>query len=515
MKGLPKGWTFAPIDSLATKPSQRVPDDDATFIYVDIGSVSRDSKRVVGPQQLLGKNAPSRARQVLKAGDVLVSMTRPNLNAVALVGNDLDGQIASTGFDVLRSLGVEPRWLFAAVRSKKFVDSMSGLVQGALYPAVRPSDVRAFEIPVAPLPEQIRISDKLDDLLSRVDATRDRLDRIPELLGRLRQSVLAAAAGGELTDDFRKGKDRCWKSVLLGDVASGFSYGSASKSSISGEVPVLRMGNIQSGALDWDDLVFTSDAEEIAKYKLFPGDVLFNRTNSPELVGKTAVFNGERDAIFAGYLIRIRCSDDILPDFVGYCLNSPSGRHWCWEVKTDGVSQSNINAKKLAAFDLALPPLDEQREIVRRVQSLFELIEQVKIQCDAARARVRRLTAALLEKAFRGELAHQDSSDEPAAELLARLKTAQSNTAPKRRVKLKKAAEKGSSMSTDSKSALRSAIAELTSSRFSFDELASKVSGDYESVKVALFELLEEPRPVVRQVFDKRSKAMKLERVRQ
>jgi hypothetical protein len=105
---------------------------------------------------------------------------------------------------------------------------------------------------------------------------------------------------------------------------------------------VLRMGNIQGGQLDWTDLLYTSDPVEIRKYRLQPGDVLFNRTNSPELVGKTALFKTDRPAIFAGYLIRVRCSDRLVPAYLVYCLNSPAGRDYCWRVKTDGVSQSNI-----------------------------------------------------------------------------------------------------------------------------------------------------------------------------
>lgn len=195
-------------------------------------------------------------------------------------------------------------------------------------------------------------------------------------------------------------------------------------------MPVLRMGNIQNGLLDWEDLVFTSDKTEIAKYKLSMGDVLFNRTNSPELVGKTAVFRCEREAVYAGYLIRVRCSEKLLPDFLSFCINGPIGLHWRWEVKTDGVSQSNINATKLAAFEFELPPIDEQREIVRRVEALFALADRVQGQYEAARARVNKLTSSLLAKAFRGELVPQDPNDEPASVLLERLQAGKAS-APK------------------------------------------------------------------------------------
>lgn len=294
-------------------------------------------------------------------------------------------------------------------------------------PVLSLENVRSVPIMLAPLAEQTRIADKLDALLSRVDAACERLSRVPELLKRFRQSVLAAATSGELTEDWRGGAEAEWETVALKDVAADFSYGSAAKSAKEGKAPVLRMGNIQNGLLTWEDLLFTSDKAEIAKYKLSTGDVLFNRTNSPELVGKTAVFRGEREAIYAGYLIRVRCSEKLLPDFLSFCLNGPIGLHWRWEVKTDGVSQSNINATKLAAFEIELPSTDEQREIVRRVEALFALADKVQAQYEAVRARVDKLTPALLAKAFRGELVPQDPNDEPADKLLERLLASKAN----------------------------------------------------------------------------------------
>ena len=297
-----------------------------------------------------------------------------------------------------------------------FIDAGKGGAQ----PNISQGVIKDWPIPLAPLAEQKRIADKLDALLARVDRCRARLERVPLILKRFRQAVLAAATSGQLTEDWREERriDRTINLVRLEDTGSAFSYGSSAKSSTNGLIPVLRMGNIQNGKLDWKDLVFTSDRNEIAKYELFPGDVLFNRTNSPELVGKTAVYKGERPAIYAGYLIRVKCSSQLLPDYLNYCLNSPEGRDYCWRVKSDGVSQSNINAKKLAAFEFDLPPLEEQHKIVRRVEILFAYADRLGARYQAARAQVERLTPALLAKAFRGELVAQDPNDEPAALLL-------------------------------------------------------------------------------------------------
>jgi type I restriction enzyme S subunit len=199
------------------------------------------------------------------------------------------------------------------------------------------------------------------------------------------------------------------------------------------------MGNIQDGILDWDNLVFTSDKEEISKYALVKGDVLFNRTNSPELVGKTALYNGERPAIFAGYLIRIKCSDKLLPEYLTYCLNSPEGREYCWQVKSDGVSQSNINAKKVAAFKLRIPCIDEQREAVRLIATAFKRISVISTEASNASRQLEKCDGSVLAKAFSGELIAQDPNDEPGAALLARIQS-QAATASTAKTKRKRSA---------------------------------------------------------------------------
>ena len=347
MTELPKGWSTATIDQVSIKCSQKKPGDEEHLTYIDIGSIDRKIKKITKPQVLLGKDAPSRARRIVNTGDVLVSLTRPNLNAVALVPAQYDEQYASTGFEVIKPVMVDSRYIFALVRSRFFVDAISWVVQGALYPAAKSTDVRNFEFPLPPLNEQIRIADKLDSILAKAEKAQESLEKIPSILKRFRQSVLSAATSGELTKEWREGGDQNWSKVALKEVGTGFNYGSSAKSKTIGEVPVLRMGNLQGGKLDWEKLVYTSNEVEIEKYLVEPGDVLFNRTNSPELVGKTSIYRGERKAIYAGYLIKVKGSDRLNTEYLNIQLNSPHARGYCWQVKTDGVSQSNINAKKL------------------------------------------------------------------------------------------------------------------------------------------------------------------------
>lgn len=219
---LPRAWASVPLSAITGDAQQRVPEPDEEIIYIDIGSVNRVTKTITAPQTLLGSAAPSRARKQVATGDTLVSMTRPNLNAVALVPGSLDGQIASTGFDVLRPVpGIDTRWIAYLVRTDSFVEAMSSLVQGALYPAVRSKDVRAYEVPLAPKAEQTRIADQLDTLLARVNACNNRLDAIPGILKRFRQAVLTNALAGILAnDDTDSSIDFYRKVVRISDIAS-------------------------------------------------------------------------------------------------------------------------------------------------------------------------------------------------------------------------------------------------------------------------------------------------------
>jgi type I restriction enzyme S subunit len=403
---------------------------------------------------------------------------------------------------------IEPRFLFCWIQSPEIQSSITSLATGTTNQIeLSRTVINSIRIKIAPLNEQKRIVHKIEKLLIRIGRCIDRFNHISILLKRFRQAVLTAATSGKLTEEWRdvQSINKMVRWVSLEDVASEFSYGSSTKSSLSGSVPVLRMGNIQEGKLDWSDLVFTSDINEIEKYQLLTGDVLFNRTNSPELVGKTAVYKGERPAIYAGYLIRVRCSAELLPDYLHYCLNSPAGRDYCRSVKSDAISQSNINARKLAAFEFELPSVEEQAEIVRRTEILFAFLDVLEARYKAACAQVERLIPTLLAKAFRGELVLQDPNDEPALVLLERIHAERATqlTQPKRPPAYRKP-----TMTKMTEESVKEIICQLPKDKFSFDELYENLPGDYESLKEILFVLLRDE-PSLKQVFDQDAQAMR------
>ena len=208
---------------------------------------------------------------------------------------------------------------------------------------------------------------------------------------------------------------------MLEDIAYDLMYGTSEKSSRLGKVPVLRMGNInREGGLDWKDLVYSNNEEDIEKFKLLHNDLLFNRTNSSEWVGKTAIYKGERPAIYAGYIIRLR-TIFVNADYINFVMNSQYHRNWCNDVKTDAVNQSNINAQKLSIFRVPLPPIEEQKRIVKEIKRWLSLIRVIKNGKENLQESIKQIKSKVLDLAIHGKLVPQDPNDEPASELLKRI----------------------------------------------------------------------------------------------
>jgi type I restriction enzyme S subunit len=190
-----------------------------------------------------------------------------------------------------------------------------------------------------------------------------------------------------------------WNVGRIGDHVQRTDYGTSSPSRQMGAVPVLRMGNIQSGAVDWDDLQFTNEMSDIERYALAKGDLLFNRTNTPELVGKTAIFRGERPAIFAGYLVRVRTNAERLDaEFLNYFMNSRPAVEHSRKVLTIAVGQANINAQKLRDYPIPLPPLPEQRAIAAALSDVDALVESI----DRVIAKKRAIKQATMQQLLTG-----------------------------------------------------------------------------------------------------------------
>jgi type I restriction enzyme S subunit len=192
------------------------------------------------------------------------------------------------------------------------------------------------------------------------------------------------------------------------------------------------MVNIQGGRLDLTNLKYIKTKEDLGAFILATGDILFNRTNSPELVGKAAVYEAGCKAVFASYLIRLRCDDSIVSNkFVCWWINSSSGREWAHAVRTDGVSQSNINASKLLAMEFPLPPLAEQQRIVTKIEALLARADIARQRLAKVPAILKRFRQSVLAVACSGRLTADwpaRASCEPLDQTLAQVQFLQSST---------------------------------------------------------------------------------------
>lgn len=431
MSQLPPGWVECDLGDITTDCEQRIPASVDRFTYIDIGSIDRQSKAIESAEEVSGANAPSRARKVVRSGDTLVSMTRPNLNAVALVNKSHDGQIASTGFDVLRPIQVDPRWIYYLVRSSDFVEAMCDLVQGALYPAVRSKDVRSFAAPLAPVAEQKRIADKLDRLLSRIDRCRERLDRVPAILNRFRQSVLAAAISGKLTEEWRERNGvslESWSSKpfadLLSAIESGINVKCTERPPQPNEKGLVKISAVTWGAYNDDESkTLPAEMEIPASTRIRIGDFLISRANTLELVGACVIVDRvSRPVYLSDKVLRLVMPED-LKRWILYYLRSPDGRKQIESLASGNqLSMRNISQANLRSIMIKLPSTSEREEIIGKVKSLLDSADRLGRRYEAAHKSTEILTPTFLAKAFRGDLVPQNPDDEPASVLLERIR---------------------------------------------------------------------------------------------
>lgn len=440
---LPPGWAQTSIGAVvAERVEQSPPAHDTEFTYVDISSIDTRRKSIVSPKTLAGSTAPSRAKQRLRTRDVLVSMTRPNLNAVALVPEGLNESVGSTGFDVLRARGAAPGWLYYLVQTNAFIDSMSMLVQGALYPAVRPKDIRGYEITLPPLAEQHRIVAAIEEHLSRLDAAVTALERVKALLPRYRAAVLKAAVDGRLVPEGATVPSELsgelplgWQSVALGDIGElqGGIQKQPKRRPVKNKYPFLRVANVGRGILDLQEIhEIELFGHELERLRLETGDLLIVEGNgSPGEIGRMAIWDGSiPDCVHQNHLIRHRPGKQVRSSWIQAYWNSPTGRMRVLQVASSTSGLYTLSVRKVAGLPIPLPPLDQQDSIVAEVDRLSSLIGSAESAAEMGLARAAALRQSILAQAFRGELVPQDPDDEPAEVLLERIRAEWAGVVP-------------------------------------------------------------------------------------
>ena len=377
-------------DLTAERITEVAPNDEV----VDPTIESRTHKIKVASIQKGGSVRITKRVRIL-SGDLVFSRLHTQNGAFAFADRSF---LSTTTFLPLAidETQIEKGYLFWALHMCVPTLSTSDTVGRETY---KTEDILSLEIPSPPLDEQRRVVARIEQLAAKVEEVRG-----------LRRGAAEDAeklVASEISSLFSKGERNRWVSGKLGDYVVDAAYGTSEKTNDDNSgTPVLRMGNIQNGRLDLRDLKYLHLSErERATLLLAEGDILVNRTNSAELVGKCAVFDANEEHSFASYLIRLRLDRRRAePRLVAAFINSPSGRAYMFSERKQMTGQANVNATKLKALPICLPPLPEQRRIVAYLDGLQAKVDALKrLQAETA-AELDALLPSILDRAFRGEL---------------------------------------------------------------------------------------------------------------
>lgn len=397
-----KRWPTMPLGDLVLPTEQRDPKENPTegFTYVDIASVDNETKAIGTTKRIIGADAPSRAKKVIRKGDMIVSTVRPNLNAVALIPKSLDSQICSTGFSVLRpSPQVTSGYLFAFTRSPLFIDHLVSRTTGANYPAVNDGEVKDVPIPLPPLAEQeriVKLLDEADELRTlRAQADTRKAQLIPALFHEMFGDPMENAKGWSLRP----------VSSFVEELHGGRSVNPAGADEGAGRYRVLKIS-----AVTWGEFKPNESKPVVAGYEppkshfVQAGDLLFSRANTTELVAATSyVFDTPPNLLLPDKLWRFvwKQPQRVEPLFVWWLFQAPSIRRELGQRATGtGGSMKNISKPKVMTLEVPVPPLPLQKEFAQRVTEIRALAAAQA----ASRQRLEALFQSLLHRAFNGEL---------------------------------------------------------------------------------------------------------------
>ena len=438
MSELPNGWVSTTIGEINDYSSGNIdplksPEQVFELYSVPIYPTGR-------PEHLPGQDIGS-TKQCVEPGDVLLCKINPRINRVWMVGPKSElPQIGSSEWVVIRQPLIHSSFLRYQLSESSFRDKLCSEVSGVGGSLTRaqPKKVATYPLVLPPFAEQTRIAAKLDELLAQVDTLKARIDCIPALLKRFRQSVLAAAVSGRLTEEWRRTHDIdepevSWKAIELVEISALVTSGSrgwADYYASNGAI-FIRSQDINTDELDTSETAFVRlpESSEGKRTRVQVQDILITITGAN--VGKVArVKQALPEAYVSQHVALVRLQRPELAPFVDlYLKDVGSGRKKLTELAYGG-GKPGLNLSNIRDLAFALPSLEEQTEIVLRVEQLFAFAEQLEAKVATAQARIDRLTQSILAKAFRGELAPQDPNDEPASLLLERIQ-AQRAAAPK------------------------------------------------------------------------------------
>ena len=356
-------YRFEQIAINSTEKKKPVEEDRFTYLgleHLDSGSlkVTRFGSEV----------APIGEKLVMHKGDVLFGKRRAYQKKVAIA--PFDGIFSAHGMVLRPREDVIDKSFFPLfISSDYFLDAAIKISVGSLSPTINWRDLKTLEFELPDLATQRKLAETLWSINDTMETYKKLIAATDELV----KSQFMEQFG--LPDNNVKG----YPLGRIGDVVSDVHYGTSAKASDNGKYVYIRMNNITyEGALDLSDIKRIDVADsEIENYIVRYGDVLFNRTNSRDLVGKTCVFDRKNPMIIAGYIIRLRMNGLVLPEYLSLFMNTRYAKKLLFSMAKGAVGQANINAKELQDISIIIPPIDEQREFLTLVRqsdkSKFEL----------------------------------------------------------------------------------------------------------------------------------------------
>lgn len=363
-KSLKSGWKIYRFDQMAINVNERIKDPSQANVdyYVGLEHLDPDSLKI----RRWGSPSDVEATKLLfRKGDIIFGRRRVYQRKVAVA--DFDG-ICSAHALVLRanSKVVIPDFLPFFMQSDLFMERAKDISVGSLSPTINWKILAKQEFALPPIEEQ----KKLVNTFSCLETTNNALNNTF-----LKAKQLSYA----LFNDFL---NQGWVEVNLGKVIINTQYGLSLNAVDSGKYPILRMMNLEDGRCVENDIKYVElSDQEFENYKLVEGDVLFNRTNSYELVGRTGIYTLKGKHVFASYLVRIKVEKSILdPHYLTLFLNSDQGHRQVLSFATRGVSQANVNATNLLMLKLPLPPIEKQQQILVQINKIEEIASKPNIR---------------------------------------------------------------------------------------------------------------------------------------
>lgn len=357
--------------------------------YVSTGAVATteiDESEVV---EVTYEDRPSRANLSADAGDILFAKMQGTRKTL-LLDSETEKNIYSTGFYAVRANPevITTECLYYLIDSELFLAQKDKNCSGATQKAITNGGMAKIEISVPALSEQGILVDKLKHLTQLIADKKKQLNLFDEII----KSRFIEMFGDP------KLNPRKWDMVTIGDIATDVRYGTSRPATEGGKYPYLRMNNLTyEGHLDLTDLKHIDIPDnEIEKCVVRNGDVLFNRTNSVELVGKTCVYNLDSDMIIAGYIIRVRIDDRVLPVILSSYLNSTVMKEQLRSMAKGAVNQANINAQELRSISIYLPPITLQHEFA----TFVEQVDKSKFEIQQSLEKLEILKKSLMQQYF-------------------------------------------------------------------------------------------------------------------